>query len=134
MRQTDETTTETTDEMEGQTITTKAPKAVEKGKGWSITLPDPFSDLSLAELVERYSEDTVRSMATSQLRIRFQAAVRTLAEANKSDDEIRSTMNSWKPGDRLTSGDPQAVIMRNFGNMTPEQRAALISQLTAMQA
>ena len=133
MRNVNETETTDQNEVEGQTITTRAPKAVEKGEGWSITLPDPFSDLSLADLIERYSEDVVRSMAASQLRVRFQAAVRTLAEANKSDDEIRETMKSWKPGDRLTSGDPQTVIMRNFGNMTPEQRAALISQLTAMQ-
>lgn len=122
-------------ETEGQTITTRSPKAVESGKkpeGWSISLPDPFLG-SLEELAEKYGPEVVAESARAQLRVKFQAAVRSLAEAGKADEEISSTMSSWKPGDKLgIGGDPQAVILKNFGNMTPEQRAALIEQLSQM--
>lgn len=121
--------------VEGQTITTRAPKAVEKEKkpeGWSISLPDPFLG-SLEELGEKYGSEVVAEAARAQLRVKFQAAVRSLAEAGKPDEEIASTMAGWKPGDKLgLGGDPQAVILKNFGNMTPEQRAALIEQLSQM--
>lgn len=129
-------------QVEGQTITTRAPKAEkgdpEKGKaptkpeGWSISLPDPFLS-SLEELSEKYTSEAVAEAARAQLRVKFQAAVRSLAEAGKPDEEIISTMASWKPGDKLgLGGDPQQVILKNFGNMTPEQRAALIEQLSRM--
>lgn len=122
-------------ETEGQTITTKAPKAVEKGKkpeGWTITLADPFLG-DFEELSNKYGAEVVVEAARAQLRVKFQSAVRSLAEAGKSDEEISSTMASWKPGDKLgLGGDPQALILKNFGNMSPEQRAALIAQLSAM--
>lgn len=122
-------------ETEGQTITTRSPKAVESGnkpEGWSISLPDPFLG-SLEELAEKYGPEVVAESARAQLRVKFQAAVRSLAEAGKPDEEISATMSSWKPGDKLgLGGDPQAVILKNFGNMTPEQRAALIEQLSQM--
>lgn len=126
---------EPTVDVEGQTITTRSPKAIESGKkpeGWSTSLPDPFLG-DLEALSEKYGAEVVAESARAQLRVKFQAAVRSLAEAGKSDEEIASTMASWKPGDKLgLGGDPQAVIMKNFGNMTPEQRAALIEQLSKM--
>lgn len=122
-------------ETEGQTITTRAPKAVESGKkpeDWSISLADPFLG-SLEELSDQYGAETIADCARAQLRVKFQSAVRSLAEAGKTDDEISSTMSSWKPGDKLgLGGDPQALILKNFGNMSPEQRAALIAQLSQM--
>lgn len=128
-------TEEPTVDVEGQTITTRSPKAIESGKkpeDWSISLPDPFLG-DLEGLSEKYGAEVVAESARAQLRVKFQAAVRSLAEAGKSDEEIASTMASWKPGDKLgLGGDPQAVILKNFGNMTPEQRAALIEQLSQM--
>lgn len=122
-------------QAEGQTITTRSPKAVEAGKkpeGWAISLPDPFLG-SLEELAEKYGQEVVAESARAQLRVKFQSAVRALAEAGKEDGEISATMANWKPGDRLgLGGDPQAVILKNFGNMTAEQRAALIEQLSKM--
>lgn len=117
--------------MEGQTITTKASKDADSR---SITLPDPFLG-ELEELEERYGKEVVAEAARAQLRVKFQAAVRSLLRANKSDEEISSVMASWKPGDKLgLGGDPQAMILKNFGNMTPEQRAQLIAQLSAIGA
>ena len=117
--------------MEGQTITTKASKDADSR---SITLPDPFLG-ELEELEERYGKEVVAEAARAQLRVKFQAAVRSLLKANKSDEEISSVMASWKPGDKLgLGGDPQAMILKNFGNMTPEQRAQLIAQLSAIGA
>lgn len=132
MRPEDEiTAVETAEVMEGQTITTKASKDADSR---AITLPDPFLG-ELEELEERYGKEVVAEAARAQLRVKFQAAVRSLLKANKSDEEISSVMASWKPGDKLgLGGDPQAMILKNFGNMTPEQRAQLIAQLSAIGA
>lgn len=132
MRPEDEiTTVETPEVVEGQTITTKASKDADSR---SITLPDPFLG-ELEELEEKYGKEVVAEAARAQLRVKFQAAVRSLLKANKSDEEISSVMASWKPGDKLgLGGDPQAMILKNFGNMTPEQRAQLIAQLSAIGA
>lgn len=132
MRPEDEiTTVENNEVVEGQTITTKASKEADSR---SITLPDPFLG-ELEELEEKYGKEVVAEAARAQLRVKFQAAVRSLLKANKSDEEISSVMASWKPGDKLgLGGDPQAMILKNFGNMTPEQRAQLIAQLSAIGA
>lgn len=122
---------------EGQSITTSAPKAVTSGKkpeGWSITIPDPFLAESLDELAERFGKEVVLTAAQQQLRVKAQSAIRSMAEAGKPDEEIIATMQTWKPGDKLgLGGDPMAVVMKNFGNMSPEQRQMLMEQLAAIQ-
>lgn len=118
---------------EGQSITTSAPKAVANGKkpeGWSLTISDPFLAESVDELVEKYGPEVVLTAAQQQLRVKAQAAIRSMAEAGIEDEEIINRMASWKPGDKLgLGGDPVAATLKNFGNMSPEQREALIAQL-----
>lgn len=114
--------------MEGQTITTKFND--EDGSSRVIVLQDPFAGKDYASLCEVYGEDQVLESAVAQLRVKFQASVRGMMKAGKDDDAISSEMASWKPGQRANFGaDPKAVIMRNFGNLTPEQRAQLIALL-----
>lgn len=123
--------------MEGQTITTSAPKAVANGKkpeGWSLTIADPFVAETLDELAEKYGQEVILTAAQQQLRVKAQSAIRAMAEAGKPDEEIIATMQTWKPGDKLgLGGDPMAVVMKNFGNMSPEQRQMLMEQLAAIQ-
>ena len=122
--------------IEGQTITTRAPKAVEKGvkpAEWSITLADPFLG-DLQDLLTKFGDEAVVEAARAQLRIKFQSAVRSLAEAGREDNEISTIMSAWKPGTPLnTGGDPVANVMKNYGNMSAEQRAQLKALLQQMQ-
>lgn len=114
------------------TISTKAPKAVQKGtkpEGWEITLPNPYAGKSLEQLAEAYGTERVANYAVAQLTVRFQSAVRSLAVAGKSDEEIAKTMETWKPGDRLSSGMSMESIVRSFDSMTPEQQAQLFAML-----
>ena len=125
--------------MEGATITTRAPKAEKsekKPENWSITLPDPTAGLTLEEMANKFGEEKVNELAKANFIIRFQSAIRSMAEAGKSDEEIAATMQSWKPGDKVLDGtkDPEQSILKNFGNMTPEQRAELMAKLSAMSA
>lgn len=126
------------EETQMQSITTSAPKAVEKGskpEGWSITIPDPFVAESLDDLAAKYGAEVVLNAAQQQLRVKAQAAIRAMAEAGKSDEEITSTMETWKPGDRLgLGGNPMEIVLKNFGSMTPEQRAVIMERLASMQA
>lgn len=131
-------------EVEGATITTKAPKAEkgdpEKGKmptkpeGWSMTLPDPTAGLSLEELIEKYGEEKIKELAVAQFVVKFQAAIRTMAENGRADEDIAQTMSTWKPGDKISEEKltTEQKILKNFGNMTPEQRAELMAKLAAM--
>lgn len=119
------------------TITTKAPKAVAKGEkpeGWEITLENPFAGKTLAELSSVYGEERVLNYAVAQFTVRFQSAVRSLACAGTSDEEIAAKMATWKPGDKLVQGTSIDSIVKNFGNMTPEQQAQLFAKLEAMKA
>lgn len=122
--------------IEEGSIVTKSPKAVENGlkpADWQSVLPDPFIEKSLDELCQVYGESCVVELFRSAARVRFQSAVRTLAEQGKSDQEIADTMASWKPGDKLSSGTSTTNIVKHFANMSPEQQAELIAMLTAKQ-
>lgn len=120
------------------TITTKAPKAVAAGAkpaGWSITLENPFASKSLKELMDIYGEERILNYAVAQLTVRFQAGVRSLAKAGTPDAEIAEKMAGWKPGDKLVqNGTSIDSIVKNFGNMTPEQQAQLFAKLEAARA
>lgn len=130
--------------MEGMTITTRAPKAEkgdpEKGiqptkpEGWSITLPDPTAGLSLDELIAKYGEEKIKELAVAQFIVKFQAAIRTMAQQGRDDAEIAQVMAEWKPGDKIAEEKLTAEqkILKNFGNMTPEQKAELMAKLAAM--
>lgn len=131
--------------FEGETITTSAPQAISgnekrgiapltKPEGWSITLPNPVAGKTLDEVVALYGEDKVLELFNGKLIIDFQGAVRGMAERGRSDDEIREVMANWKPGQKVnTPVSPQQAILKNFGSMTPEQKAELIAQLTALK-
>lgn len=122
--------------IEDGSIVTKSPKAVEKGlkpEDWQIALPDPFVNKSLEELQATYGETTVIELFCSAARVRFQSAVRTLAEQGKSDEEITSTMQSWKPGDKIAGGVSTQSMLKHFANLSPEQQQLFIQQLTAKQ-
>lgn len=119
------------------TVTTRAPKAVTSGykpEGWSITLPHNLAE-NLQDLITQFGEQMVYDNAFAQIIVGFQGAVRRMAEANKTDDEIREVMASWKPGMRLgLGGDPIQKTLANFGNLSPEQQAAFMKQLADIQA
>lgn len=116
-------------------ITIKAPKAVEKGRkpeDWSITFESPILGMDLAEMAQTLGEAKLTELAKAQYKISFQQAVRGLAERGESDEAITEIMTNWKPGDVLRSDqprDPLSAAMRNYGNMSPEQKAAFIKML-----
>ena len=118
------------------TVTTKAPKAIASGnkpEGWSIELPHNLPE-SIDDMISTFGAETVYNAAFAQIIVGFQAAVRRLAEAGKSDEEIISTMATWKPGMRLgLGGDPIARTLANFGNLSPEQQAELLAKLATLQ-
>lgn len=118
------------------TVTTKAPKAIaagHKSEGWSIELQHNLPD-NLEDMITTFGADVVYNNAFAQIIVGFQSAVRRLAEAGKSDDEIASTMAEWRPGMRLgLGGDPIAKTLANFGNLSPEQQADLMQKLAGLQ-
>lgn len=118
------------------TVFTRAPKAVSSGKkpeGWIIELEHGLPE-DLDGLVEKLTETVVYQLACAQYIIGFQNAVRSLAKAGKTDEEIRNVMSTWKPGERLgLGGDPIQRTLANFGNLNKEQQAELMAKLASMQ-
>lgn len=132
---------EETGATETQTaIVTRAPKAEEKGvkpSGWSISIPAKFLNMDLRQLEENYGADSIAELAIASMTIKFQATVRNLALAGRSDSFITETMESWKPGDKIQASDGRLsmeAIVKNFGNMTPEQQQQLFEKLRESQA
>lgn len=128
-------TVEQAEGFEGNTISTRAPKAVEKGKkpaGWVLTLPNPVSEMTLEDMLAEFGEAKVMELAKASYATKFQAAVRTMAEQGRPDEEIeRFMVSEWKPGVKIQEVKltPEEAILKNFGNMSPEQQAKLIDIL-----
>lgn len=80
--------------------------------------------------VEKFGSDVVYSNFVRASVVTAQAAIRRMLEAGKSQEEIQSAMESWKPGVALErTVDPVAAVLGKFGSMTPEEQKALIRQL-----
>ena len=83
-----------------------------------------------AAAVEKFGEEVVYSNFVRAATITAQAAIRRMLESGKSQEEITSAMQSWKPGVQLErTVDPVASVLGKFGSMSPEEQRALIKQL-----
>lgn len=114
-------------------IITQSPKAVQDNKkpeNWKFAASREFPDTA-AELADVYGDEAVVELFTAQFKIAFQAVVRRLAEAGKTDEEIEAIMRDWKPGEKVTIGDadPLARAMNKFASMSREEQAAYIASL-----
>lgn len=111
-------------------ITTKAPKAVKEGKkpeGWAIDIPFNFGT-DLEEARALYGDKVVYNLYAGQARVAFQSQVRRLAEAGKSDEEIKSALSGWRPGTSISvEKDPLTAARENFMKLSPEEQAMLLA-------
>lgn len=99
-----------------------------------MSFVDPFTGKTLKELIDSYTEDVILGAVMSELRTKFQTAVRGMAEAGRSDEEIAQAMLTWKPGERVrTAATPQASILKNWGSLTPEQQAEILDKLSSIK-
>lgn len=90
------------------------------------------------EAVAKFGAEAVFNGFERSAVIAYQNKVRTLLNAGKTDDEIKTIMADWMPGVvTRTPGvkkDPKAAMLERFAKMTPEERKAFIAELKGMQA
>jgi len=83
-----------------------------------------------AAAIEKFGEEVVYSNFVRASVITAQAAMRRMLETGKTEEEIQSAMQQWKPGVQLErTVDPVASVLSRFGSMSAEEQKALIKQL-----
>lgn len=86
----------------------------------------------LQDAVAKFGEETVFAGFQAQAKIRAQAIIRDMMTEGKSDEDIQTFMNGWKPGmTRERQSDPTAAFMNKFSTLSPEEQAKFIEELMA---
>lgn len=106
--------------------TSKVPDRVFEG---TIDLHDE----SLSAMTSAFGEDSVKSAALADMVIAVQSLIRAAIEKGKTDVEIQTIINGWKPGVKTSLGpaDPVESVMKKFAGMTPEEQTAFQKELLA---
>lgn len=81
---------------------------------------------TLPELIEKYGEPAVVAAAVANLKIGLQSYLRTMLEANQSDEKIMEAAITWVPGAKR---DSATALIAKVGTLSPEERAALVKAL-----
>lgn len=101
-------------------VKVKAPKVSRE-----ITVTAEIPD-SLNGLVEAYGEEAVASAASGSIKIALQGYVRSMLEANATDEKILDAVATWKPG---TKKDSVTSLIGKVATMSDDEKAALMAAL-----
>lgn len=109
-------------------VTEVPAKVTDKEVACEVAIPSTF-----AELVSSYGEELVAKAAEDAIVISAQAIMRRHLAAGKSQAEIQTVMDTWKP-------DVKSVVRQTalekatsaVGQMTAQERADLLAKLQAM--
>jgi hypothetical protein len=85
---------------------------------------------NLAELAKQFGEAVVYNNACSAIIVGLQGVIRGHLAKNKKSAEITEAVNKWKPGSRQPAKPPQEKLKEQFGKMSPEERKALLAELS----
>jgi hypothetical protein len=90
---------------------------------------------SVATMVEWAGEEQVKSAAIDSWTITLQSAMRRWMEAGKSQEEIQTLANEWKPGVTVRGAvDPIQSTLGKFAKMSTEEQEAFMEALKARLA
>ena len=107
-------------------VSAKAPK-VDKEAKILVDLGDNLDDA-----VARFGEDVVFSNYQANVKITVQGGIRRYLEAGKTQEEIQSLFEGYKPGVTLERVvDPVAALASKFAKMSPEEQAQAFADLKA---
>ena len=87
---------------------------------------------TLDEAVEKFGADVVFTNFKRTAVITAQAAIRRMMEGGKSEEEIATTMQSWKPGVALERTiDPVASLVGKWDSYSKEEQDEILRKLKA---
>ena len=85
--------------------------------------------------IEKFSAEVVHSNFVRAAKVTIQSVMRRLMEDGKTDEEIDGILETYKPGVALERTiDPEAALLKKFGQMDAMQQAAFIAELQARRA
>ena len=94
-----------------------------------VNIPSDF-----AGLVSAFGEELVAKAAEDAIIISAQAQMRRMLDAEKSDADIQTHMNSWKPDTKnVTRQSAFEKAASSIGKLTPQERAELLAKLQAAE-
>lgn len=109
-------------------IQISATKAV-NGEERNAVITYDFGD-SVAEMIDKFGEEVVKSNAIRNFKITAQAAIRRMLEKGASQDEITAKMANWKPGVQLERQvDVKAAFLSKWKDMSQEEREAFLAEM-----
>lgn len=91
---------------------------------------------SIAEAVKEWGEDNVLSLMTRQVIVDLQGILRSAynsKEAVKTPEALAAKAKAYKPGQHINKKSKVDKLVDSVGQMTPEERAALLARLTGAQ-
>ena len=104
--------------------------AKEGKEGAEVSISMKFPE-TLKEAIELYGEAPILSNALANWKITIQSAMRRYIKVGKKADEIQSLLGGLKMGTAIERvSDPKASFLSKFQAMTPEEKAAVIKELT----
>jgi len=86
----------------------------------------------LPESIDKFGADVVFTNFKRTAVITAQAAIRRMLEGGKGEEEIATTMQSWKPGVALErTVDPVASLVGKWDSYSPEEQMEILKKLKA---
>lgn len=87
---------------------------------------------NLDEMVEKFGADITFTNARANMKITLQSLIRRYIAAGKTEEEIQSVVNDWKPGMQMErTVDPLSAARKAMANMDEESKQAFIEKLLA---
>lgn len=104
-------------------ITAKRKKSG-KELSFDYDLPD-----ALDALRAKYGDEVVATHARGSLIVALQGFVRGQLDRDKTEADIRTAVDEWKPGNRKPGKSPAEKAREAMSKLSPEDRAALLKEL-----
>jgi hypothetical protein len=99
-------------------------------EGAEVTFDYEFGS-NYVEAAEIFGGEIVWNYALRALTIAAQGHARSMIRAGKTADEIKTTMETWKPGMPRLSRSPEEKIKALLDKLTPEERENLALEIRA---
>lgn len=89
-----------------------------------------FGD-TLADLIEKCSDEVVRTNAISNMRVTLQSRIRSLHKQGMTPDAIQAEVDKWVPGVAASkvAVDPIAATLSQFANWPKDKQKAFLKKL-----
>ncbi|HEY7506614.1 MAG TPA: hypothetical protein VH621_03340 [Nitrososphaera sp.] len=117
--------------MPKEILTVKITSGDNKGAEVSFNYDLPAT---LQEAIDQLSEPVVEALAIRSIVVAVQGHARGLLNSGKTEQEIQTAMNDWRPGMPRQVKSAEEKFDELWEKMSPEDRAAIQKRMKAAKA